>query len=72
MNSPMQGTTFLFMWLGFLMLMIVCIAAFFLWGIRHGQFSRQDRARYLAMQSGIPAADGPDGRSRQERERQSS
>ena len=56
MNSPMQGTTFLFMWLGFLTLMIGCVAAFFLWAIRGGQFSRQDRARYLPLQSGIPPA----------------
>ena len=71
MNSPMQGTTFLFMWLGFLLLMIVCIAVFFLWGIRSGQFSRQDRARYLALHSGIPAV-GADEEHRQEHERRSS
>ena len=71
MNSPMLGTTFLFMWLGFLMLMISCIAVFLLWGVRSGQFCRQDRARYLALQSGIPAG-GPDEEHRQEHERRSS
>jgi nitrogen fixation-related uncharacterized protein len=61
MNSPMEGTTFLYMWLGFLLLMICSVASFFLWAIRKGQFSRQDRARYLALQSGIPAAvDSPE------------
>jgi nitrogen fixation-related uncharacterized protein len=59
MPSPMQGTTFLYMWLGFLVLMIVCISAFFLWAVRGGQFARQDRARYLALQSGIPAPTAP-------------
>ena len=66
MNSPMQGTTFLFMWLGFLALMIACVAAFFLWAIRKGQFSKQDRARYLPLQSGIPAAGGADEESGRE------
>jgi cbb3-type cytochrome oxidase maturation protein len=67
MNSPMQSTTFLFMWIGFLVLMIGCIAAFFLWAIRNGQFARQDRARYLPLQSGIPAADVPDEADRKDR-----
>jgi len=60
MTSPMEGTTFLYMWLGFLLLMICSVAIFFLWAIRKGQFSQQDRARYLALQSGIPAAAGAD------------
>jgi nitrogen fixation-related uncharacterized protein len=60
MPSPMQGTTFLYMWLGFLFLMIACISAFFLWAVRGGQFAQQDRARYLALQSGIPESAEPD------------
>jgi len=66
MNSPMEGTTFLCMWLGFLVLMIGCIGAFFLWAVRGGQFSRQDRARYLPLQSGIPAGGEPVEKSRRE------
>jgi cbb3-type cytochrome oxidase maturation protein len=54
MNSPLEGQTFLFMWIGFLLLMSCGVAAFFLWGIRAGQFSDQDRARYLPLNSGIP------------------
>ena len=64
MNSPMEGTTFLYMWLGFLLLMMCSVAIFFLWAIRKGQFSQQDRARYLALQSGIPAAAGPNAEDR--------
>ena len=60
MTSPMAGTTFLCMWLGFLLLMVCCVAAFFLWAVRGGQFSRQDRARYLPLQSGIPPVGAPD------------
>ncbi|GFO67644.1 hypothetical protein GMLC_12230 [Geomonas limicola] len=59
MDSPWEGTTFLFMWLGFLVLMLICIASFFLWAIRRNQFTDQDRARYLPLMSGIPAADDP-------------
>ena len=68
MNSPMEGTTFLFVWLGFLMLMVVCVGSFFLWAVRSGQFSNQDRARYLPLESGIPACD-PIAGSRQEQSR---
>jgi len=66
MDSPMEGTTFLFMWLGFLVLMICVIAAFFLWAVRSGQFSDQDRARYLPLTSGIPPAEGSGPGSRQQ------
>jgi len=57
MNSPMEGQAFLFIWIGFLLLMTGGIGAFFFWAIRAGQFSHQDRARYLALQSGIPKDD---------------
>jgi len=63
MNSPMEGQTFLFMWVGFLLLMTGGIAGFFLWAIRAGQFSHQDRARYLPLESGIP----PSGETGEER-----
>ena len=60
MANPMAGTTFLFMWLGFLLLMVSGVAVFFLWAVRKGQFARQDRARYLPLQSGIPPVGAPD------------
>lgn len=60
MSSPFEGSTFLFMWLGFLVLMLLGIAGFFLWGVRHGQFADQDRARYLPLKAGIPRSGGPD------------
>jgi nitrogen fixation-related uncharacterized protein len=59
MSSPMEGSTFLFMWLGFLILMIGCLGAFFIWAMRGGQFSQQDRARYLALHSSIPDSREP-------------
>ena len=64
MNSPMEETTFLYMWLGFLLLMIGFVAAFFLWAVRGDQFSHQNRARYLPLQSGIPEAAGGNKQSR--------
>ena len=54
MANPLEGATFLCMWIGFLLLMIGSIAGIFVWAIRTRQFSDQDRARYLALQSGIP------------------
>jgi len=66
MNSLLEGETFFFMWLGFLLLMTGGIAAFFLWAIRNGQFSDQDRARYLPLESGIPTGGQPDAAPLQE------
>ncbi|HBG05667.1 MAG: hypothetical protein A2075_09680 [Geobacteraceae bacterium GWC2_58_44] len=66
MNSLLEGQTFLFMWIGFLLLMTGGIAAFFLWAIRSGQFSHQDRARYLPLASGIPMGDESDVERQQE------
>jgi nitrogen fixation-related uncharacterized protein len=68
----MEGQTFLFMWIGFLLLMICSVAAFFLWAIRAGQFSGQDRARYLPLESGIPSSGKPDAEGLQEQRRQRS
>lgn len=59
MDSPWEGTAFLFMWLGFLVLMLLCIASFFVWAIHRNQFADQDRARYLPLMSAIPP-DEPD------------
>lgn len=59
MVSILEGETFIFIWIGFLLLMSCGIGVFFLWGIRSGQFQDQDRARYLPLQSGIPPAEEP-------------
>ena len=61
MTSPLEGSTFLFMWIGFTLLMTGGIGLLFLWAIRAGQFSDQDRARYLALQCGIPNDVPPPG-----------
>jgi cbb3-type cytochrome oxidase maturation protein len=49
MPSPLDCSAFVFMWIGFTVLMICCIAGFFLWAVRADQFSDQDRARYLPL-----------------------
>jgi len=54
MITMLEDPIFVFMWLGFLMLMSVGTALFFMWAVRSQQFSQQDRARYLPLQSGIP------------------
>jgi cbb3-type cytochrome oxidase maturation protein len=55
MSNPFEGTSFVLMWVGFLILMSSGIVIFFVWAIRNGQFADQDRARYLALMSGIPS-----------------
>ncbi|SNB46684.1 cbb3-type cytochrome oxidase assembly protein CcoS [Geobacter sp. DSM 9736] len=44
-----HSSAFLFIWIGFTALMIVCIGLIFLWGVRTRQFSDQERARYLPL-----------------------
>lgn len=48
---------FVFIWLGLLLLMSVGVSWVFLWAVRARQFSDQDRARYLPLQSGIPVSE---------------
>ena len=67
MKSLLEGPTFLFMWIGFSLLMTGSIAAFFFWAVRAGQFSHQDRARYLPLESCIPLDEEPDQESAGER-----
>lgn len=57
--NPMEGNAFLFLWIGFLLLMSTALGTVFLWAIRAGQFSNQERARYLALDAAIPDAEPP-------------
>ncbi len=41
-------------WIVFAVLSVLGIAAALLWAVRSGQFSRQDDARRLPLESGIP------------------
>lgn len=52
--NPTEGYAFLFLWIGFLLLMSTALGALFVWAIRAGQFSNQERARYLALEAAIP------------------
>ena len=67
MKSLLEGPTFLFMWIGFSLLMTGSIAAFFFWAVRAGQFSHQDRARYLPLDSFISLGEESDEESLGER-----
>ncbi|WP_226377666.1 cbb3-type cytochrome oxidase assembly protein [Citrifermentans bremense] len=55
----MEGNAFLFLWIGFLLLMSTALGTLFLWAIRAGQFSNQERARYLALDAAIPDLEPP-------------
>jgi cbb3-type cytochrome oxidase maturation protein len=41
-------------WLAFSIIVLVWGAVFFIWGKKSGQFSRQDRARYLPLWAHVP------------------
>jgi nitrogen fixation-related uncharacterized protein len=49
-------------WLAFSSVVLLCGAAFFIWGKRSGQFSRQDRARYLPLWAYVPDEEEKEGR----------
>ena len=53
MNSATESSLF-FLWLGISLLMFLGVLAAVIWAIRARQFSDQDRARYLALQSKVP------------------
>lgn len=55
--NPTEGYAFLFLWIGFLLLMSTALGTAFVWAIRTGQFSNQERARYLALEAAIPDAE---------------
>ncbi|HJV34188.1 hypothetical protein [Geomonas sp.] len=57
MTSPFDGTAFVLIWIGFLVIMSSGIVIFILWAVRAGQFCDQQRARHLALMSGIPPAE---------------
>jgi nitrogen fixation-related uncharacterized protein len=54
MTGMPQQDALLVMWLTFSAVAILAVIAILVWAMRSHQFSRQDRARYLALQSGIP------------------
>ena len=47
-------STFLLIWVGFLILGLIAAFAALLWAVRSGQFCNQERARKLPLKSGIP------------------
>ena len=50
-------------WIGFTVLALAGIALVLVWAVRSRQFRDQDRARYLALRSGIPSDDDGAGSS---------
>ena len=56
------NSALLAMWVTFALVALGGIAAVLVWAVRSRQFSGQERARHLALQSGIPREDrGTDG-----------
>lgn len=59
MIAMSQNAALLVMWVVYSVLAMGGLIAVFVWCVRTRQFSDQDRARYLALQSGIPQQQGP-------------
>jgi cbb3-type cytochrome oxidase maturation protein len=54
MSEMAPLASFFWAWVAFSLLTLGGLAAFLVWAIRSGQFSDQDRARYLPLLGGIP------------------
>jgi len=54
MTAAFDQNVFIAVWITFTALALVAIAAVLVWAVRSRQFRDQDRARYLALRSGIP------------------
>ena len=59
MIAMTSDTGFLLIWVAFTLLMLSWVLAVVIWAARSRQFRDQDRARYLALWSGIPDDDAP-------------
>ena len=54
MIAMTSDTGFVLIWMGFTLLALLWVLAAVLWSVKSKQFRGQDRARYLALWSGIP------------------
>lgn len=54
MTGMNMADTIVFIWIGFALLSAAGIALIILWGVRTRQFSDQERARRLPLESRIP------------------
>ncbi|MBJ6726094.1 cbb3-type cytochrome oxidase assembly protein CcoS [Geomesophilobacter sediminis] len=57
MSSLADTELIVYLWVGFLLLMLAGLAGVFWWAVRNRQFADQERARFLALESRIPAGD---------------
>ena len=63
------GTALIIVWVTFAAIALAAIVAVLVWAIRSRQFSDQDRARRLPLDSGIPDADESASKTRAADER---
>ncbi len=54
MGENIYTNSFIWLWIGFVILLGIPIFAGLLWAIKNGQFKNQHYARHLALRSGIP------------------
>lgn len=59
MMAMSNQSALLIMWITFTVVALLGVIAVFVWAVRSRQFANQDRARYLALRSGIPEDEEP-------------
>lgn len=59
MMAMSNQSALLTMWITFTVVALLGVIAVFVWAVRSRQFANQDRARYLALLSGIPDEEEP-------------
>jgi len=61
MISSREAEMIVYLWIGFLLLMLAGLGLVFLWAVRARQFSDQQRVRFLPLESGMPEETEPSG-----------
>ena len=62
MTIPQFHLQLLIVWVTVTVVILCGLTAVLIWAVRTRQFSNQDHARYLSLESGIPEEDGPEKR----------
>jgi hypothetical protein len=66
MTIPQFHLQLLIVWITVTIVILLGLTAILVWAVRTRQFSNQDHARYLPLESGIPEEDEPE-KSREEK-----
>jgi cbb3-type cytochrome oxidase maturation protein len=67
MTVPEFQFQLLILWITVTVVALLGLIAVLVWAVRSRQFSNQDRARYLALESGIPKEDSEENKNKDKR-----